>query len=151
MKNQRITSFYKTVKSFKNKITQKIMATSNNIANENESIKPIKHLGAGKQICRNKRSKSKCRNSQKQSNSIQLQIIQLKSKNKFDSTLGPDFKIYESDNFLIRTPLKKIKSSLNTSACYVNIWQSPSPPPLPPKNFLCKPPPPVMRKQLSYC
>ena len=141
MKNQRITAFYKTVKNFKKKITQKLMETSS-----------ITHLGSGKQICRNKRSTSKCRNPQKQFNSIQLQIIQLKSKNQFDTTtLGPDFKIYESDNFVTRTPVQKVQSSVNTSASYVNVWQSPSPPPLPPKNILYKPPPPVIRKQLSYC
>ena len=148
MKNQRITAFYKTVKNFKKKLSQKLMETSSITHNE----KPLYHLGAEKQICRNKRSNSKCKNPQKQFNSIHLQIIQLKSKSQFDTTtLGPDFKIYESDNFVTRTPEKNVQSSVNTSASYVNVWQSPSPPPLPPKNILYKPPPPVIRKQLSYC
>ena len=119
MKNKkiRITSFYKTVKSFKKKISQKVMN------NKNEKENHMYHLEAGKQISKKKRE-TKFQHPQQQLSSIHHQIIHLKSKHQLDTTLGPDFKIYECDNFLVRTPVKKIQSSLNSSASYVNLKAS---------------------------
>ena len=152
MKNQKIeiTSFYKTVKSFKKKISQKVMETYSIANNKNEKGNHMYHFEAGKQISKKKRE-TKFHHPQKQLSSIHHQIIHLKSKHQLDTTLGPDFKIYECDNFLVRTPVKKIQSSLNSSASYVNLWNSPAPPPLPPKYSFSKPPPLVMRKNISYC
>ena len=67
----------------------------------------------------------------------QKRIEQLKT-DQMNHSLGPDFKIYDSDYLFIKTTPKKAKRSSEVN--YMNICQSP-PPPLPPKNKFLTPPP----------
>ena len=70
----------------------------------------------------------------------QKRIEQLKA-DQMNHSLGPDFKIYESDYLFIKSTPKKAKRSLEVNYInYMNIYQSP-PPPLPPKNKFLTPPP----------
>ena len=73
---------------------------------------------------------------------FQQQIHQLKT-DKMNQSIGPDFKIYESDYLYIKSTPKKATRILKSD--YINNYQTP-PPPLPPKNKFLSPPSFVSRK-----
>ena len=145
-KDQKIVALYKAVKTIKKKLFLKL----NHIAGLNGKV--------------SKTTKSSEKNIH---SCIQAQIELLKnSNNNNDTSSGPDFKIYESDCFLQRTPRKLpnliLGNRMSTttyqlpydfledahqgdlSGDYINIYQAP-PPPLPPRGSVA-PPPPVFRR-----
>lgn len=151
MKTQTITSFYKTVKSIKNIITVKSKVVNEKSKNSNKSKL---NSSINKRTPKRKASKSL----KVQLTVLQKQINDLKAikqqSNKDQQHQGPDFKIYECDDFLFN-PVTKPECSQPASlafndASYVNICSSPCPPPLPPRNQ--KPQPPkIIRRYITYC
>ena len=145
-KDQKIVALYKAVKTIRKKLFLKL----NHIAGLKGKVsKPTKSSKKNIHSC------------------VQAQIDLLKnSNNNNDTSSGPDFKIYESDCFLQRTPRKLPKltqgNRISTttyhlpydflvnahqgdlSGDYINICQAP-PPPLPPRGSVA-PPPPVFRR-----
>ena len=90
-KDQKIVTLYKAVKTIKKKLFLKL----NHIAGLNEKVSKTTKLS--------EKNIHSC---------IQAQIELLKnSNNNNDTSSGPDFKIYESDCFLQRTPRKLPKLS----------------------------------------
>ena len=145
-KDQKIKALYKAVKTIKKKLFLKL----NHIAG-----------------LKGKVSKSTKSSEKNIYSCIQAQIDLLKnSNNNNDTSSGPDFKIYESDCFLQRTPRKlpnlilgnRMSTTTYQLPCdflvdahqgdlsgdYINIYQAP-PPPLPPRGSVA-PPPPVFRR-----
>ena len=144
----KIAALYKTVRNIRKKLLLKI----NHI---------VSSKGKGSQL--SKMTNHSC---------IQAKIDLLKNSiNTNDTSFGPDFKIYESDCFLQRTPGKLpdqdrrgMSASTpayqlpcdflddnhegNMSVDYVNICEYP-PPPLPPRRTLVQPPPVIRRNPTS--
>ena len=79
-------------------------------------------------------------------NVFQKRIEELKPED-LNVSLGPDFKIYESDYLFIKSTPKKAPNQRSSEVNYMNIYQTP-PPPLPPKNEFFTPPPLAMKNIL---
>ena len=160
MKTQTLSSLYKQVKSIIKHKTSKKTKTNLNSSISKRTAKRKCQRSINAQLCL-----------------LQQQINDLKSiKTKVIQEVdnsGPDFKIYEcGDDFahsyspihtksinnnknfsLKKNPqIQRIQQlQLPSSASYINIYKSPCPPPLPPKNQRLQPPPLVTRKCLTYC
>ena len=119
MKQQRITQFYQTTKKIKDLLKMKLPCFKNKCKTDKERSKS--HNGIISKISRSK----KLEEQKKSSQDLNIEV--------FNESLGPDFKIYEFDDFL------------------VNSSPVAPPPPLPPRySASCSVPPPVSRRTSSY-
>ena len=122
MKQQRITQFYRTTKKIKDLLEMKMPSFK-------KKYKADKERGKNPSRSNSKISRSKKIGEQKSSQDFIVEV--------FNQSLGPDFKIYEFDDFLVNCPDDQPSPS------------SPAPPPLPPRYSACSSvPPPVTRRTI---
>ena len=122
MKQQRMTQFYRTAKKIKDLLEMKMPCFKKKFkADKERSKNPSRSIS--------KISRSKKIGEQKSSQDFPVEV--------FNQSLGPDFKIYEFDDFLVNCPDDQSSSP------------APPPPPLPPRYSACPSvPPPVFRRTI---
>ena len=121
MKQERITQFYRTAKKIKDLLEMKMPSFK-------KKYKADKERSKNPSRSNSKISRSKKIGEQKSSQDFIVGV--------FNQSLGPDFKIYEFDDFLVNCPDNEPSSPA-------------PPPPLPPRYSACSSvPPPVTRRTI---
>ena len=126
MKQQRITQFYRTAKKIKYLLETKLPGFKKKCKDKEGRKNHSRSIS--------KLSRSKKLEEQKYSQDLLVEV--------FNQSLGPDFKIYEFDDFLVNSPDNE--PSPPPSPAH-------PPPPLPPRYSVCSSvPPPVIRRTIYY-
>ena len=126
MKQQRITQFYLTAKKIKDLLEMKLPSFKKKCKTDKGRSK--NHGWSISQISRSKKQEGQ------NSNPDLIEV--------FNQSLGPDFKIYEFDDFLDNCPDSEPSSPSSPAS---------SPPPLPPRYSACfSLPPPVTRRTIYH-